>query len=738
MNNIFDNKIYLITTLWSYPYGGGEEFMYDTMCYAHNLKMKVIWISFTNGINKNYTELKIKRTKYGLIINIPGGFNINVLQEWIKLIKPDIIHHQGHKRYDFFLGAKKFRIPFVSGFHFWNGGIDLSPITYNKNILANKKNHKINPELKLLLNEKHCFLYTASFFTRECFNKIINIDIPDIIFPSSSVERYLIKEKQEQKYVSIINIHKFKGGELFLNLLINCPDISFLCVITENGSDDLDKKIKNIINSRQNSLYLERTDNPIEIYKKTKIMLCPSIVDETFCRVVNESMLNGIPVLTTHAGNIKYLVGGTTPIMSFDNAKEWETHIRILLDNPNIYETYSKLMIEQYKIHSEKIAIQQFIDVMKKALKNSKNNNIGIFCPWCPQGLGIQSRNYYNILKTNFNVFIFSYKSYMNINNNNNKEWQIDNIYYSENNRENVKDIEIINFCEKYNIGKFIIPETCWFRVFEIASLLRNIGVKCYGIPNIEIVRKDELHKHNIFYKLLANNYLCHNIFLKKNFNVKYIGYSINNNNNIKSKIFNNNIIKFLFIGGMNAFSRKNVLDICASFKMAYNLNNNIRLTITIQKINDLEYNLSEKLNEYRNNNYINIIERELSDKEINELYIEHHISIQVSKHEGLGLGFYESISYGTPVITLNTPPHNEIIKDNINGWVIDCYFKEMTDNTNAMYGSAYFNINNLRDKIVEVSNEKVINNIIDSLVIDYNKRLSYEKFTKRLCNILA
>jgi hypothetical protein len=63
MNNIFDNKIYLITTLWSYPYGGGEEFMYDTMCYAHNLKMKVIWISFTNGINKNYTELKIKRTK---------------------------------------------------------------------------------------------------------------------------------------------------------------------------------------------------------------------------------------------------------------------------------------------------------------------------------------------------------------------------------------------------------------------------------------------------------------------------------------------------------------------------------------------------------------------------------------------------------------------------------------------------------------------------------------------------
>jgi len=733
--SIFNNKIYLITTLWAYPFGGGEEFMFDTMKYANDLKMKVIWISFSNNLNEKFTEFKMEKKNYGWTINIPGGFNIDVLQEWIKLIKPDIIHHQGNMRYDFFLASKKLRIPFVSGFHFWTGGIDLNPITYNTNILANKEYHKISPELKLLLNENQCFLYTASFFTRECFKNVININIPDIIFPSSSVERYLIKNKEEQKYVSMINIHKFKGGQLFLDLLIRCPDINFLCVVTENGSSDSDNKIKSIIESRTNSLYLNRTDNPIEIYKKTKIMLCPSIVDETFCRVVNESMLNGIPVLTTHAGNIKYLVGNTTPIMSINDSSEWEKQIRTLLNDTEIYNTSSKLMIEQYKTHSEKVAIQQFTDVMKKALTKSKNNNIAILCPWCAQGLGIQSRNYYNILNKKFNVFIFSYKSYMNIETND-VEWIIENIYYSENIREKITDTEIINFCEKYNIGKFIIPETCWFRIFEIATLLKNIGVKCYGIPNIEIVRKDEIHKHNNFYQLLANNYLCYDIFKNKNFNIKYIGYSIENKN-FKAKIFTNKIIKFLVIGGMNAFSRKNVLDICAAFKQAYAINNNIILTITIQKTNDLEHGLIEKLYEYKNKYGINIIEGNLSSEIINELYKEHHISIQVSKHEGLGLGFYESINLGTPVITLNTPPHNEIIKDNINGWLIKCHYKEMTDNKFALYSSAYFDINDLCEKIIKVSDEKIINNVIESLKKDYNVRLSYKKYINLLYNIM-
>ena len=235
----------------------------------------------------------------------------------------------------------------------------------------------------------------------------------------------------------------------------------------------------------------------------------------------------------------------------------------------------------------------------------------------------------------------------------------------------------------------------------------------------------------------MANNKLCFNIFNKKNIKSKYIGYGIENLHIIQEKIFENNIIKFLFIGGMNAFSRKNLLDVCASFEQAYKSNKNIYLTITIQKTNDLEINLINKLIEYKNNFNITIIEEHLSYEEIKKLYLTHHINIQVSKHEGLGLGFYESINLGTPVITLNTPPHNEIIIDNINGWIIDCNFKEMTDNSDPLYGSAYFDTNDLANKIIEVSNKEVILKVINSLHNDYKTRLNYETFKKRFINEL-
>ena len=121
----------------------------------------------------------------------------------------------------------------------------------------------------------------------------------------------------------------------------------------------------------------------------------------------------------------------------------------------------------------------------------SKELNIMIYCPWCDQGLGIQSRNYYYLLKNNgYNVYIFSYEPYnaksaQELQKNPN-EWNICPVYYSKNNRETVKNTELNDFIIENNIGKCLIPETCWFRIFEIAKYMRDQNVKCYAIPNIE------------------------------------------------------------------------------------------------------------------------------------------------------------------------------------------------------------------------------------------------------------
>jgi glycosyltransferase involved in cell wall biosynthesis len=723
-------KTVLIVSFWGYPFGGGEEYLYQTAIWQHKHNIKTYWLCFSNSKNKPYEKLSIIiNDNFNFItIQIPNGFDKKTLYNWTKLINPDLVHHQGHLRKDFYDVISMLRIPFLTGIHFWSGIIDLNNEYNNINIYENAVKHYTNDDFIELNEEKNCIFYSVSNFVSECVEKITNIKIDNMCYSGSTKIKCLVENNIpiNNKYVTIINIHKMKGGELLLYLLKEL-DIPFLMVQTEHLSEELDAKIKNMVTDKD--IYLHRTNNIKNIFSKTKIFLAPSLVDETFCRTVNEAMMNSIPVITTGQGNIKYLVENAGIIINIDDKKEWKKQILKLYNDDNYYNEISDKIKEKYKEYSEEVCEKMFIDTLHKAIIKSKTNNIMLLTPWCDQGLGIQSRNYYNILKNEgYNVFIFSIRPY-NADSaielqRDPSEWLVDNIYYSPNHREKITDIEILEFITKYNIGKCLIPETCWFRIFEIAKLLRDNDVKCYAIPNIEIVRKDEITKHKYFYKILCNNKLCENIFNDHGISTtQYIGYGIDNIEYKNKKL--DKILKFLFIGGMNAFSRKHILEICRGFAMAYEQNDNIHLTCTIQKTNLLEIDDSIKINEYIEHPGITFIQTHLKYSEIINLYYNTHISIQMSKHEGLGLGFYEGLATGTPIITLNTPPHNEIISDNVNGWIVDCYYKDMKDNDNSFIKSAYFDPKLLCDKILEINNLNDLDDMNSKLVDDYNDRLS-------------
>jgi glycosyltransferase involved in cell wall biosynthesis len=363
--------------------------------------------------------------------------------------------------------------------------------------------------------------------------------------------------------------------------------------------------------------------------------------------------------------------------------------------------------------------------------------------PFCDQGLGLQGLNYYKLLKSvGYNVHIFSLKPY-NANSalelqKDPNEWIVESIYYSPNDREHVKDIEVLEFIKTKNIGKCIIPEICWYRIFEIAKLLKNNDVNVYAIPNIEITKKNEMTMHKHFYKILCNNMLCKNVFDGCGINNnEYIGYGIFGGNNYKEKNFSLPL-KLLFIGGQNAFSRKNILNVCTAFVNAYDVNKNIMLTCTIQKTNLLEVDDVNKLNAFIGHPGITFIQEHLTYKKIIELYHSHHICLQVSRTEGLGLGFYESVSTGTPVISLNAPPHNEIILDGVNGYLIECYEGPMFDNVESFIKGLYFKHELLTKKILEVVNNiNGLKKIFKTLIVDYNKRLSIDVFKLKFINSL-
>lgn len=733
------SNIYLIITLWSFPGGGGESFMLQTMKWAYDIGMKSYWISFSSMVNKEYKQLEIIKTKYGTMIHVPGGFNEENLLNWTKLFNPKIVHTQGHKRKEIVETVSKLRIPVLTGYHFFSGAIDLSPLTNNQDIVVNISRHKKSNELDDVMKNKYAVPYVCSEFMQDVIQRVCNVSLP-VIYASSGNDVMIKKiHVLKNKFITHINIHKLKGGDIFYELIKNLFDIPFIGIRTEPNSDELDKKIMDLMKQkRDGSLIIEHTSNIKDIYKTTRLLIVPSIVDETFCRVINEGLMNGLPIITTGVGNIKYLVGDAAIILPPDT-KTWVKNVAEVYYDEKKLHTLSLKSKAQYKLFSEKVAMSQFKMFIDSSIKSSKENNVMLFIPFCDQGLGIQGRSYLNLVKDRFQVFVFSYMPYnadkINELQKDTDEWKYDKIYYSSNTRENVSDEEIISFTTSNNIGKCIIPETCWTRVFEIANLLKRLSVKTYAIPNIEIVRKDEIYKHRVFDKILCNNQLCEDHFRTFGFvNVENIGYAIEQKTKTKKTSSDQEKFTFLCVGGMNAFTRKQVVEVCEAFVKSYDQikDKNPQLIVTIQKF----YN-AEKLLKYTKHHAIKIINEHLSYKEVQKLYSEADVFIQVSKKEGLGLGFFESLCYGTPILTLDTAPHNEIVTDTINGWVCICKHEKMDDNPEALLEDAIVNVELLSEKIVEILTQYDMTNIQRTTIQDYKQRYSIKTFRQRLIKSL-
>ena len=101
--------------------------------------------------------------------------------------------------------------------------------------------------------------------------------------------------------------------------------------------------------------------------------------------------------------------------------------------------------------------------------------------------------------------------------------------------------------------------------------------------------------------------------------------------------------------------------------------------------------------------------------------------------HEGLGLGFYESIACGTPVFTINTPPNNEIIIEGKNGWLVNCDYTPLTDNNEGIVQKAVINVQDLKNKMLDIINTYDRKQMSDSTVKDYYDRFSFIDYQKKI-----
>jgi glycosyltransferase involved in cell wall biosynthesis len=752
----------LLVTRWGWPFGGGEAFMKDSMKWCESSFTEVLWISFMDATSqqkyRTYQVTQLSETTATL--QIPDGMteggliDATVLVDWIKLLDPDVVHHQGADRGVVLKVCQELKIPLLSGFHFWTGVLRLSEDHQNIEMKKHIAAHKQDPEFLdcLRVRKTGSFdYYWASDFMQEIVQAAYpseDLSEDRCVYPIPSNEHALAGLGGTRDLVTQINVHHGKGGHIFLHCLEHLRHVGFQCIITEPGSEELYSTLKQKAKRRRGTaLILERSNDIRTVYARARVMLIPSVVDETFCRVAFEAILNGIPIIASPAGYITTMLKDCKGAVLMESTKspaaEWLQALTKLVAHDDLLARMGAAAKNHAQCLLEKFNSPQTLQTsLNHLLIRSRRRNIMIFAPWADQGLGVQARNYANILAaagSSYLVSIFSYKPYYG-GQTCPAEWKHDRVYYSPSIREKVTDDEIRHFVHQYDIGTAIIPETCWFRVFEIADFLaKELHVRVFGIPNVEILRQDELQKHEVFHGLLCNNEICMQVLGQAGLKemCHFVGYTVHRPRilpslpSTSSSLTGLTGLKFLCLGGMNAFSRKQIDQVCAGFPTQQHL----QLTVTNQNVEEEAMRLIIRDPKFQ---HILFVWKALSYDEILTLYNQCDVVIHVSKHEGLGIGFYEALSFGKPVVTLDVPPHNEIIKTGVNGWLIPATVKPSVENTQSPIGSAFFEPNHLRELIQRLADSPAeVERITESARQDYATRFDVSTFTQRFIDAL-
>lgn len=154
------------------------------------------------------------------------------------------------------------------------------------------------------------------------------VSVPSVVLhPIVEPKRYSVPTTRE--YITLINLSNGKepfydkGYRTFYELAKRFPNEKFLGVEGAYGEQHIE--------DAPNVTFLKHTDNILEVYRRSKIMLMPS-ERETYGRVSVEAACSGIPTIASDTLGLReadcsydYL-----PYMAFD---QWEDSLKLMLDD---------------------------------------------------------------------------------------------------------------------------------------------------------------------------------------------------------------------------------------------------------------------------------------------------------------------------------------------------------------------------------------------------------------------
>lgn len=190
-------------------------------------------------------------------------------------------------------------------------------------------------------------------------NKFPDIFPSVVVLPPVFPERYAT---QKGDRITLVNINKNKGGDIFWQLVNKMPNHKFLAVEGGYGQQIKPRVIPN------NVELVKHTSDMKKIYSQTRIVIMPSII-ETFGRVAIEAAASGIPTICTPTDGLKEALGDSGIYVASRNVNDWATAL-LSLDDPKIYdEASSKALMRSHELHPQKN-----INELNDALLGLRNN----------------------------------------------------------------------------------------------------------------------------------------------------------------------------------------------------------------------------------------------------------------------------------------------------------------------------------------------------------------------------
>jgi glycosyltransferase involved in cell wall biosynthesis len=208
-------------------------------------------------------------------------------------------------------------------------------------------------------------LCVPSEFARTAYRERIGVNAEVVQFPRRLGN--VLADRIDRRFATFVNPIPVKGVTYFARIAAELsarrPDIPFLVVEGRGGADWL-RRLPIDLSGVRNLHLMRSTPRPSEFYARSRVVLMPSLWEESFGRVAAEALANGIPVLASRRGALPETLGDAgilfdiperyvsemMEVPSAGDVAEWIETIERLWDDAEFYEEHRKKALERARV----------------------------------------------------------------------------------------------------------------------------------------------------------------------------------------------------------------------------------------------------------------------------------------------------------------------------------------------------------------------------------------------------